>query len=346
MKKNKIVSILLSLIVFSTNFGVAKAENQFESIGTSLYGYVDGDIDKASFRNPSGMAYFGSKIYIADTENNLIRVYDIKSQKISTLSGNVGKLDKYGIPIGGYKDGDIKNALFNRPTGIAINKEGIIYIADSGNNVIRKIVGDKVFTLSGTGKASSKDGAKNMAEFNKPTDVAIIDEHTILVSDTLNNAIKTVDINGNVDTIADGKILSEPTGLANTPDGILILDSGNQRVLKLKNNELLSLTKPTTAIDSQTGYRLSALTDGSYDKTDFAFPKGIYEKDGVIYVADTWNNAVRILLNGKSKTLVSKRQLADNSSISLKRPYDVLVVDNILYISDSNNNSIVKITMK
>ena len=94
-------------------------------------GYLDGIGSYAMFNSPRQLILDeDDNLYIADTENHVIRKITPEGQ-VSTVIGQAG--------VAGYQDGDPETALFNRPHGVCINKEGIIYIADYENQCIRRL---------------------------------------------------------------------------------------------------------------------------------------------------------------------------------------------------------------
>ncbi|MCL2726048.1 MAG: SMP-30/gluconolactonase/LRE family protein [Polyangiaceae bacterium] len=109
----------------------------------------------------------------------------------------------------GHADGDLSIATFNRPDGIALNtKIGILYIADTQNNVIRKITTDgmgnpvTVSTLAGSGTSGLIDGTGANAAFNNPEGITIDANGNLFVADRANNTIRKVTPGGDVTTIA------------------------------------------------------------------------------------------------------------------------------------------------
>lgn len=190
--------------------------------GSGEVGKKDGKAEEASFNLPMGIVLDkDNNLYVADTLNHCIRKVDTKGN-VSTLAGS-GKA--------GYQDGSLKEALFNEPTDVILDQEGSLYVLDSGNQCIRKLKEGKVTTLVGgetevdieTGYklGGNKDG-KN-GTFNFPKSFILVDNQYILVADTMNNAIRLVDLEGKVKTIiseADGLI--GPSGLV-YKDGILFV---------------------------------------------------------------------------------------------------------------------------
>jgi sugar lactone lactonase YvrE len=158
-------------------------------------GYADGPASSAQFNWPCAVAVgTGGSIYVADTSNNLIRV--IQGGYVSTLAGTLNAT--------GYLDGYGSQAQFNQPTGIAVDASNNLYVADSGNNVIRKIVPyGQVTTLAGNPTAfGSADGTGQSALFNYPYTLAVGPSGDIFVSDGLNQTVRKVSPGGKVSTVA------------------------------------------------------------------------------------------------------------------------------------------------
>jgi len=153
--------------------------------GSGAEGSSDGIGAAASFYNPTGVAVDASgNVYIADTKNNKIR-------KI-TLGGIVSTFAGSGIQ--GSADGSGTAAQFYGPQGVAVDASGNVYVADSGNNKIRKITpaGD-VSTWAGSGTQGSDDGTSAAASFYKPTGIAVDASGNLYVADSVNNKIRKID---------------------------------------------------------------------------------------------------------------------------------------------------------
>lgn len=143
---------------------------------------------------------YSGNIYLSDSKNHIVLLIDV-----------YGHLEVYaGVGSSGSNGASIISAYsakFNTPRGIACDKSGNIYVADSGNNQIRKISMNRVSLLAGDPACSAGDevGSPYSARFNNPTDVAVDPSGNVYVTDMGNNVIKMVKSN-NVTIVARGEI--------------------------------------------------------------------------------------------------------------------------------------------
>jgi hypothetical protein len=155
--------------------------------GDGTDGFQDGYRSSAQFSSPGKLTSDGAgNLFVADIENNAIRMID--------AGGNVTTLAGGGPSQPGYTDGQGSSASFTRPTSVAC-ANGMIYVADSHNNVIRQIdMAGNTTTYAGTGTAGLVDGPKDQAQFSTPVDIVIVNNF-MYVSDAMNNAIRRIDMN-------------------------------------------------------------------------------------------------------------------------------------------------------
>ena len=158
--------------------------------GDTEPGAKDGKGLSASFFLPQGIAIDDKgTLYIADTYNNIIRKMDANGM-VTTLAGKPAIKGKHNE---GKKDGRGPSASFRHPCGIAVDKKGIVYVADMGNNNIRKITPDgTVTTLTGTGKPGAENGSLDKASFYRPYGVAVNKNGDLFIADYLNNSVRKI----------------------------------------------------------------------------------------------------------------------------------------------------------
>jgi len=171
--------------------------------GSGSAGSQDGTGTSASFSSPGGLCLDTSgNIYVADTGNNLIRKVS-PAGAVTTIAGS-------GTP--GFADGPHNTAQFNQPADVAVDASGAIYVADNGNCRVRKIVGENVSTVAGTGTAGSHDGPALEATFNYPTGIELDSSGFIYIADSDGNRVRKLGPAGIVITLAG-------TGTAGSDDG-------------------------------------------------------------------------------------------------------------------------------
>ncbi len=323
--------------------------------GTGGHGITDGD-EAARFNLPASITGDGTNLYIADTNNNLIRVYNADGVT-STLSGAVYTVDENRFPRGFHTDGKIGEALFNRPGGIVYGPSRRIYVADTGNHAIRAIDPDKVTTYSG-GTIGYRDGHVNDALFNSPTGIAIDAANNLYITDTLNHVVRKIDDKGNVTTIAgtpgvsgyeDGTsgraLFNAPTGIAVTPDGngIYVADTGNHRIRLIRGQSVTTYAGTAELID-QDGEPWGEFLNGENAEAKFNIPVGLALHGTDLLVADSGNNLIRVITDEGVSTLAGTGEPGADDGPALEAmfhlPRGLYVKDDTLYIADTGNNLI------
>jgi sugar lactone lactonase YvrE len=174
----------------------------------------------------------GGTLYVSDTLNSLIR-------KI-TAAGVVTTLAGSGST--GSTDGTGTAASFGNPQDLAVDASGTVYVADTGNNLIRKITAAGVVTtLAGSGRAGSTNATGTAASFDTPYGVAVDSSGTLYVSDTGNNLIRKITAAGVVTTLAGSGSAGSTNGTGtaasfSTPSGLTMDASGALYVADFRNN--------------------------------------------------------------------------------------------------------------
>jgi sugar lactone lactonase YvrE len=248
------------------------------TLAGSEEGYAEGSGKAAAFNTPSGLAVDAAgNLYVADTGNNAIRKISPQGV-VSTLAGD---------GLAGDKDGKGAAAQFNGPIGVAVDAAGVVYVSDTYNDRIRRIAtnGD-VTTIAGGKRAGLTDGAAAQALFDTPTGLALSAAGDLYIADTGNNAIRKLDKNGNVSTVAVAKeddrnsLLRSPVGIALTPDGYLYLASSS-------HGRLAQITPAGEVVSVQDIDRPAQPGYGPDGGVRLYAPRGIaLSKDGSLFVTD------------------------------------------------------------
>lgn len=297
----------------------------------------------AQFKAPEGVAVDAvGNVYVADTENNVIRRID-PTGLVTTLAGQGGAA---------LVDGPPGKARFSRPFGVAVDKDGVIYVADTDNHSVRRIDPDtgKVDTLAGSIIKGFRDGQGKEARFLHPTAIATAVDGSIYVVDTGNSSIRHIDRQGNVSTLAGGKNVGlkdgtgidaefrRPFGIAvNTTDGhIYVADTGNSSIRRISPS-----TGEVTTVEINYGTGL-AQGPASRPKTLQA-PIGIaVDCNGFIYVSDSFHLIRRIDPSGQISTIGGYYGSESRGSPEFMNPEGIAVncSGTVIYVADNWNNRI------
>lgn len=308
-------------------------------------GYTNGPALQARFRLPNNVAVDQSgDVYVADTANNVIRKITPVGM-VSTLAGMFHSR--------GSADGSGTNAHFWAPFGITLDSAGNIYVADTGNNTIRKISpAGIVSTIAGlAGQAGTNDGVGSIARFRNPWGVAADNGGDVYVADMSNDTIRKITPAGHVFTFAgqagmSGNADGFGTGARfNNPFGVAVDSAGNVYVSDTANNAIRKITvgRVVTTLAGLPGY--AGNTDGNGPDARFWSPQGLaVDGSGNIYVADTGNNAIRKIT---PMGVVTTLPASTDKTLLLNGPGGVAVDGNgNVYVADSNNHCIRKIAVK
>jgi len=262
-------------------------------------GSADGAGQQARFRLPNSVAAdLSGNLYVADTANNTIRKI-APDGVVTTLAGDSASH--------GDTDGDGEVARFWAPFGLAVDGDGNVYVADTANNLIRKITPDgDVSTLAGlAGHPGAKDGSGAGARFRNPWGLAVDGQGNVLVADMSNDTLRKITPAGVVSTLAGqagvSGNLDGPGSQAqfNAPYGVAVDKAGNVYVSDSGNNAIRKISSAgvVSTLAGLPGYPGRA--DGLGDNARFWNPQGLVVDDnGNLLVADTGNNAIRKITPG------------------------------------------------
>jgi hypothetical protein len=205
-------------------------------------GSADGTGGAARFNNPTGVAVDSAgNVFVAEWGNSTIRKVTAAGV-VTTLAGSAG--------VSGTNDGTGSAARFNSPCGVAVDSAGNVFVADYGNDTIRKVSSAGVVTtLAGSaGTQGSADGMGSAARFFLPYGVAMDSAGNVFVVDQYNHTIRKVTSTGVVTTLAGSAGNSgsaDGTGIAARfyyPSGVAVDSAGNVFVADTHNNTIRKVT--------------------------------------------------------------------------------------------------------
>jgi len=330
-----------SVVQFTTSTGLSGIVTAVSTLaGNGTAGYTDASGLSAQFNNPEGITVDASgKIYLSDSYNNRIRTVTAAGLA-STFAGD-GTI--------GYNEGNALSAEFYGPNGIVVDGQGNVYVADFGNNVIRKITAAGVVsTFAGNGTAGFVNGTGTSSEFNNPAGIAIDASGNIYVADHGNNVIRKITSAGVVTTLAGfktgGYINGTGTAAAfDNPNGVAVDATGNVYVADQGNSAIRKITAAGV---------VTTIAGGPTQTDLINYPAGIaLDAQGNIYIADeggrimecTTTNVLYILAG----SLNTPGFVNGAGTAALFNNPQAITVDGSgnIYVADQGNNCIRKLTV-
>ncbi|MFZ0499837.1 MAG: NHL repeat-containing protein, partial [Steroidobacteraceae bacterium] len=265
----------------------------FAGSPAGTHGSTDGTGSAALFWSPTGVAVDSSgDLYVADESNNEIRMIT-PAGVVTTFAGSTAI---------GHADGTGSAATFSAPAGIAIDSSGNLWVADSGNNEIRKITtpGAVVTTWAGSGAAGTANGNGTSAEFNGPTGIAVDSSDNLYVADRNNNEIRKISSSDVVSLLAGSASgtagSANGTGTAATfsaPYGIAVDSLGNLYVADAASSEIRLVT-PSAVVTTYAGSTQAGNVNGPASTAQFNYPVGIViDASDNLYIGDNVNDEIR-----------------------------------------------------
>ena len=267
---------------------------------------------------------------------------------MSTYAGN----RKMGM-INGTKE----NASFANPMAIAADKKGNLYIADSHNNMIRKIdAAGNVTTLAGSGVAGSQDGPGTGASFFYPMGIAVDDSGNIIVCDTHNNRVRKITADGIVSTVAGRRDTATHSSAGSdikfdNPVGVAVDHRGNLYIADMMNDVIKKISYDQKITNFAGIVSDAGSENGKASSSSFYLPWGIaVDSANNIYVSDSYNNMIRkIDPDGNVTTLAGHLQKGSSdgqdTAASFFHPAGIALDEKgNLYVADMGNNKIRKIS--
>ncbi len=296
---NAIREVVVSTGLIQTVAGRGGAACNFSGNGSSA--------TNALLCAPSSVFLDGSgNIFIADTGNHVIR------EVTGGPGGNISTVAGIGSPGFSGDNGFAIQAQLHSPTGVYVDGAGNIFIADTGNDVIREVVAatSKIKTVAGIGTSagfSGDSGPATSAQLSSPADVYLDGFGNIFIADTGNNVIREVTggAGGIISTVAGNHALGpgysgdngSPTAAQlNGPMGLVMDPSGSLFIADTNNHVIRELPAGTGKIQTVIGNHVAAFAgDGGPPLSASLHSPGGMAPDhlGGMFIADTGNNRIR-----------------------------------------------------
>ncbi len=272
-----------------------------EVIGNGTAGAADGDYKSASFFRPQGTALVGDKLYIADTENHLLRVIDLKAKKVTTLAGT-GEQAHFRA-----NGGALRKTALNSPWAIS-HVDGTLYIAMAGPHQLwsHEIGSDSIGVFSGSGREDILNGPHSESAFAQPSGISS-DGKFLYVADSEGSSIRKVPISskgevttvagtsdlpsgqslfafGDVDGVGKEARFQHPLDVLYHDGSLFVADSYNHKIKRI------DAKKREVATFIGTGKSGTELAPAQLSE-----PAGLSVAKGKLFVADTNNHRICVV---------------------------------------------------
>lgn len=308
-------------------------------------GTANGTGADARFSSPTGIATDSAgNLYVADTANHAIRVVSA-SGLVSTLAGLPGT--------SGSADGTGTDARFSGPRGIARDSAGNLYVADTGNHIIRMITpAGVVTTIAGTaGAIGAADAVGSKAQFAYPAGLAIDGFGNLYVADTNNNKIRIIASGGGFYNVTSLSLVDKNGVLVTLsgPNGVTV-DSGYNVYIADTGANLIRKATASGVTTILAGGGGAGHTDGVGSAALFNSPTALtVDALGTVYVADTANHSIRKIRSAGDVSTIAGKADAPGSTdggaatARFALPGGIVVdTSNNLYVADTGNHTIRK----
>ena len=329
-----------------------------------------------SLYHPVGVSAADGTVYVSDTGANLIAT--IADGGTTAFAGSLTAFGEHG------DGGSATSASLYHPGGTAVDAKGDVFIADSGDNVVREVTPAGVIRriagtgIAGLGFAGPAGFPAALSSLDHPQNVAVNAQGDVFIADTYNNRVVKVTPQGQVVTVAgdgvagysgDGRLAAFAE--LNSPTGLAVDSSGNLYIADSANNVIRRVDAKTGIITTVAGdYAADKANDGlggfSGDggpatSAQLNDPQGIaVDGAGDLFIADTFNNAIReVTPAGTITTVVNAAPAAGGAppagsessgkaptASKLNTPYGIAIDPSTddLYIADTTNSKIAEVT--
>ena len=291
-----------------------------------------------------------NRLFIADSNHNRIVITNLEGEVLD-IAGN-GEIGR------GY--GAFKDASFHHPQGMALQGDNL-YVADTENHLIRKLdlKSKTVKTIAGTGKQAAfmdTGGMGTFSSLNSPWDLVYLDgrlyiamagAHQIWVMDletTVFQPFAGSGAEGRTDGLLDKSALAQPSGITVSGKRLYFADSevSSIRYVDLEKKEVKTVVGQDLFVFGD--------VDGKGDEVRLQHPLGVFNHNGLVYIADTYNHRIKVLnpLDRTCRTFAGngKAGYVDGKDARFYEPGGLSIARNKLYVADTNNHAIRVVDMK
>ncbi|BBO16653.1 conserved hypothetical protein [Candidatus Brocadia pituitae] len=291
-----------------------------------------------------------NRLFIADSNHNRIVITNLEGEMLN-IAGN-GKV--------GRNDGAYAEAGFNHPQGMALHGD-TLYVADTENHLIRKLdlKAKTVQTIAGTGKQAefmASGGMGISSPLNSPWDLAYLEgqlyiamagAHQIWAMDletTVFQPFAGSGREGRVDGSFDKAALAQPSGITISGTRLYFADSevSSVRYADIEKKEVKTVVGKDLFVFGD--------VDGQGDEVRLQHPLGVFNHNGLLYIADTYNHKIKVL-NPLDKTCRTfsgngKPGHTDGKESQFYEPGGLSIANNKMFVADTNNHAIRIVDMK
>jgi thiol-disulfide isomerase/thioredoxin len=271
-----------------------------EVIGTGTIGTKDGAYNEAEFFRPQGITFYKDKLYVADTENHLIREVDLITKQVKTIAGLGYQSTQFGIISGSSNETPL-----NSPWDLIVIDD-VLYIAMAGPHQLWKmdLKTGQIGTYAGSGRENIVDGEFFESSLAQPSGITT-DGIKLYFADSEVSAIRSAELKpkGKVNTIVgmglfdfgdiDGKgedvRLQHPLGVVYNPADQLLY------VADTYNSKIKFINPITREAKTYAGTGFTGTREGSVESAQFNEPSGLVIMNGKIFITDTNNNLLRVI---------------------------------------------------
>jgi len=324
------------ILVLKPDSDGSKVEIQ-DVIGSGRQGSKDGSYANAEFFHPQGIAFSADKLYVADTENHLIRVIDLATKQVKTIAGLGYQSKEFG-----YVSGKADEVALNSPWDLVVIGDKL-YIAMAGSHQlwVMNLSTNEIGVYAGSGNENIVDGTFEKSALAQPSGITT-GNGLLYFADSEVSGVRSADLSsgGRVRTIVgsglfdfgdiDGKgtraRLQHPIGITYNPQDNLLY------VADTYNNKIKIVNPETKEAKTYSGSGLEGNRDGISD-AQFNEPNGLVIVNGKIYVTDTNNHLIRVIdmqtKEVKTVVITNPEKLMANVKQDKKRVINAIKLDGV-----------------